>query len=223
MSFTACDLLDIAQLPGMAAVTEISLILFDLNGVLYHYQRDSRIDYLAKISQRTPAAIKSAIWDSGFEDTGDAGALGADAYLRDFGSRIGIDLSESDWVAALQTAITPIQASLALLPLVRSGVTCAVLTNNNLLVQRRFPDLYPEVATRVGNRAYVSAEFGASKPDPDAYRSCLARLGVAPEAALFIDDSAANVAGARTAGLSGYHADNPESLTAELRSRGLLA
>jgi len=35
------------------------------------------------------------------------------------------------------------------------------------------------------------------------YRRCLAEIGVAPEETLFIDDSVANVAGARAAGLVG--------------------
>lgn len=203
-------------------MTEISLILFDLNGVLYHYDREARVNALASVSGRSPALIKAAIWDSGFEDSGDAGALDADSYLRGFASAVGHDLSEAEWVTALSAAITPIPVALALMPRIRTGVTCAVLTNNNLLVRRHFSTLYPEIAARVGNQAYVSAEFGASKPDPDAYRRCLARLGAEPAAALFIDDSQANVAGARAAGLAGHHSTSPEDLMAELRGRGLL-
>jgi HAD superfamily hydrolase (TIGR01509 family) len=206
----------------MDAVTEISLILFDLNGVLYRYDREARIAYLRAVSGRSPDAIRAAVWDSGFEDSGDAGALAAAAYLRGFGACIGYDLPESEWVAAQQVAVTPIVATLALLPRIRPGVDCAVLTNNNLLVRRHFATLYPEVSTRVGDRAYVSAEFGARKPDPDVYRRCLAQLGVPAMAALFIDDSSANVAGARAAGLRGFEYTGPEELSAELGGLGLL-
>jgi len=206
----------------VAAVTDIALVLFDLNGVLYRYDRDARIGALASATNAPPAAIKAAIWDSGYEDSGDAGAMDADAYLHGFGAQMGTALTEADWVAALQAAITPIPETLALVPRIRTGVICAVLTNNNLLVQRHFAALYPEVATRVGNRAYVSAEFGARKPDPGAYRGCLARLGVEPAAALFIDDSQANVAGAHSAGLAAHHTTSPADLAAELAGRGLL-
>ncbi len=89
-------------------------------------------------------------------------------------------------------------------------------------MQKHFSTLYAEVATRVGNRAFVSAEFGARKPDPAVYRLCLARLGVEPQAALFIDDSAANVAGAQAAGLAGHHSVGPDDLAAELQRRGIL-
>jgi FMN phosphatase YigB (HAD superfamily) len=207
---------------GVTPVTDISLILFDLNGVLYRYDRDARIAHLASIAKRSPKAVKTAIWDSGFEDSGDAGILDANAYLRGFGTCLGYDLSESEWVAAQQVAVTPIAATLALLPRFRSAVRCAVLTNNNLLVLRHFSTLYPEVAALVGDRACVSAEFGVRKPDPEAYRRCLLRLGVLPAVTLFIDDSPVNVTGAREAGLLGYDYSSPEELEAEFDRQGLL-
>jgi FMN phosphatase YigB (HAD superfamily) len=203
-------------------VTDISTILFDLNGVLYRYDREARIAHLAATAQRSADAVRTAIWDSGFEDAGDAGGLDAAAYLRGFGACIGYDLSAAEWVAAQRVAVTPIAATLSLLPRIRPAVRCAVLTNNNLLVKRHFSRLYPEVAVLVGKFACVSAEFGARKPDPDAYRKCLARLGIEPAATLFVDDSSANVAGARAAGLEGYHYTGSEELATELGRRGLL-
>ena len=201
----------------------VSLILLDLNGVLDRYDRDARIAHLSSVSGRPAAAIKAAVWDSGFEDSGDAGAHDAAGYLRGFGACIGYNLPETDWVAAQQAAVTPIAETMALLSGIRPEVTFAVLTNNNLLVARHFADLYPEVAALVGDRALVSAEFGVRKPDPEVYRRCLARLGVEPRAALFIDDSAANVTGARTAGLLGHEYIDPEAFAAELRRHRLLS
>jgi putative hydrolase of the HAD superfamily len=206
----------------VADVTDISLILFDLNGVLYRYERDARIAYLAAVAKQSPEAVRAAIWDSGFEDQGDAGALDADDYLLGFGARLGCALAEADWVAAQSVAVSPIGASLALLAQLHTGVQCAVLTNNNMLIRRHFGAFYPEIAALVGDRTFVSAEFAARKPEPEVYRRCLIRLGVEPAAALFIDDSAANVAGARGAGLHAWDYTGPEALAAELRVLGLL-
>jgi glucose-1-phosphatase len=207
----------------VATVPEIALILFDLNGVLYRYDRDIRIAYLASVVKQTPAAVKAAIWDSGFEDSGDAGLLDADAYLRGFGACLGYDLGEAEWVAAQQAAVTPIVETLALLSRVAPIVRCGILTNNNRLVLRNFSALYPEVAALVGDQAWVSAEFGARKPDPESYRRCLGRTGTAVEATLFIDDSPANIAGALEAGLIGHEYTGSEALAAELGRLGLLA
>jgi glucose-1-phosphatase len=99
-------------------MTEISLIFLDLNGVLYHCDREARLHALASTSHLSPAAIKAAIWDSGFEDR--AGAFDAEAYLRGFGAAIGRDLSETEWVTALRAAIAPIPAALALVRPIRN-------------------------------------------------------------------------------------------------------
>jgi glucose-1-phosphatase len=203
-------------------MTDISLILFDLNGVLYNYDRDARVASLAAASKQPADAIKRAIWDSGFEDSGDAGGVDAAAYLHGFGACIGYDLSEAEWLAAVQLAVTPIPATLSLLPRIRPAVRCAVLTNNNLLVRRHFAALFPQVASMVGDRACVSAEFGVRKPDAETYRRCLGRLGAEPAATLFVDDSSANVAGARAAGLLGYEYTGAAELEAELLRHGLL-
>jgi len=201
----------------------IALILLDLNGVLYRYDRAARIARLAALTGAPPGAILRDIWDSGFEDQGDAGALDAAAYLGGFGARMAHDLSEADWLDAQIAALAPIEPALALLARLRPGVHCAVLTNNNLLVRRHFALLYPELAALVGGRAFVSAEFAARKPDPDVYRRCLLRIGVAPGETLFIDDSAANVAGARQAGLLGHHATGVQDLEAAFARFDVLA
>jgi putative hydrolase of the HAD superfamily len=202
--------------------TDISLILFDLNGVLYRYHREARITFLAFLSHKTWDSIEAAIWKSGYEDSGDTGALDEAAYLRGFGEKIGYDLSEKQWLGALEVSIEPVLATLDLLPRIKAETKLAVLTNNNLLVRRHFATLFSDIAPLVGDRAHVSAEFGSRKPDPEVYRLCLRKLGVPPSSVLFVDDIAANVEGARQAGLQAFEFTGPSQLEAELRRRGLL-
>lgn len=47
----------------------------------------------------------------------------------------------------------------------------------------------------------ISAELGRCKPDQEVYLETCRRLGVAPEEAVFVDDSSSNCSGARAAGL----------------------
>jgi HAD superfamily hydrolase (TIGR01509 family) len=202
---------------------KISLILLDLNGVLYRYDRDARIAHLARLSGRAPADILAAIWQSGFEDDGDAGAFDEATYLHEFGSRIGYPLSEAEWLDAQLAALSPLPDSLALLDQLDPALPLAVLTNNNLLIRRHIAALYPAIATRVAGRCHVSAEFAARKPGPEVFQRCLARLGVTPATTLFIDDSAANVAGARQAGLHGHHFVSVDAMAAELARLGLIS
>ncbi|MGC3999423.1 MAG: HAD family phosphatase [Anaeromyxobacter sp.] len=64
----------------------------------------------------------------------------------------------------------------------------------------------------------VSCEVGVAKPDPAIYALTVERLGVAPGEALFVDDRAVNVEGARAAGLRALHYAGPGALAALRRA-----
>ena len=51
----------------------------------------------------------------------------------------------------------------------------------------------------------ASCEVGTCKPDPEIYRICLERLGLAVDATLFVDDRMENLQGARDIGLHTLH------------------
>lgn len=68
----------------------------------------------------------------------------------------------------------------------------------------------------------VSGIEGLIKPDARIYSALCERAGLAAADCLFIDDSKANVAGARDFGMQAHHFTDPEALAAELNQRGLL-
>jgi putative hydrolase of the HAD superfamily len=183
----------------------IALVLFDMNGVLCRYEKDCRIAVLSRLSGMAPEAIDAAIWGSGLEDAGDAGVMDGPAYLRAFGAAIGYPLTLDEWVEAQAASMTPEPGVLAIARQVAVETRVAVFTNNNTLIRDQIDVLFPELRPIFGDAIRVSAEFGARKPEAEAFLGCLSALGVAPEATLFIDDSAANVAGAERAGLQAYH------------------
>ncbi|WP_374688654.1 HAD family hydrolase, partial [Promineifilum sp.] len=65
-----------------------------------------------------------------------------------------------------------------------------------------------------------SAAEGVMKPQPEIYRRALARLGRAPQEAVFIDDAPANVAGARAVGMAAIHFTPGIDLEGELGRLG---
>lgn len=67
----------------------------------------------------------------------------------------------------------------------------------------------------------VSGQERMLKPDPAIYRLCLERNGLAAADCVFVDDSAANVAGAAAVGIDAIRFTTPEALGDELRRRGL--
>jgi len=69
----------------------------------------------------------------------------------------------------------------------------------------------------------VSGEEKLVKPDAAIYRLALDRFGVAAADAVFIDDNAANVAGAEAVGMTAILLTGVEDLTERLRALGLPA
>ena len=68
----------------------------------------------------------------------------------------------------------------------------------------------------------VSAHENLVKPDPAIFELFLDRHELPAESCIFIDDSPANVEGARAIGMHAVHFTTPERLKADLRDTGLL-
>ena len=69
----------------------------------------------------------------------------------------------------------------------------------------------------------VSGDEKVLKPEPDIYNLLLNRYGLEAEDCIFIDDSQANVEGARAVGMHAIHFVEPMDLAAELRKHGIAA
>jgi HAD superfamily hydrolase (TIGR01509 family) len=69
----------------------------------------------------------------------------------------------------------------------------------------------------------VSARERLIKPDPGIYKLLCDRYGLVAEDCIFIDDTLANVEGARSVGMKGHHFRNSEDLRIALAGFGLVA
>lgn len=197
------------------------LVLFDMDDVLARYDPERRIAALARATGRPAAAIRAAIWESDYFALADSGAWDAAGCLAEFSARIGAPVSRALWVETRRASLTPFPDMLALVAgLKAGGVTVGLLTNNDLLALEELDALMPGLPALMAPHGYASAQFGLAKPDPAIFRAVCARIGVAPERALFVDDLPENVAGARAAGLAGHVFEGRAGLEARLRPAG---
>jgi putative hydrolase of the HAD superfamily len=196
-------------------------VLFDLDEVLVDYDRSIRVGRLAQLIDSTPQAVHAAIYESGIEDAADRGALTPQAYLDALGAQLGRTVDIKAWTMARRAATQARPEVFALAHRLAQRMPVALLTNNGELMARQLPQIVPALFPLFAGRAFASAEFGASKPDPRVYTACLERLGATPEATLFVDDNEANVQGALLAGLQTHHYRDLAGLTAALARFGL--
>lgn len=81
-------------------------------------------------------------------------------------------------------------------------------------------ETYPQLATLFED-IVVSGIEGMLKPEPEIYLTLTNRNGIAPADCLFIDDSRANVDGARAVGMDAIHFTDAPALAEALRDRGI--
>jgi HAD superfamily hydrolase (TIGR01509 family) len=116
-----------------------------------------------------------------------------------FNDTLGSSLTPEEYVAALEAEYGPLPDVEDALARLRSlGLELAVVGNWDCRL--------PEHLERLGLAGHftaivTSAGAGAAKPDPRPFLAALERLGVAPERALHVGDSAADEEGARAAGM----------------------
>ncbi|NNE72799.1 MAG: HAD family phosphatase [Acidimicrobiales bacterium] len=122
------------------------------------------------------------------------------------------------WV---ETVKEPYPETVALLrELVDAGRTCYALSNwgadTFAMVQHqyRFLDWFDGLV--------ISGREGVVKPEPEIFHRMCARYDFRPADALFIDDSAANIAAADRLGFATHLFTEPALLRADLTARGLL-
>lgn len=187
-------------------------VLFDLDGVLADYDRQIRVEHLAQAIGCTAETVHAAIYRSGIEEAGDSGALDTDGYLAALSTYLACPVEAATWVAARRAAtrIRPEVLDVACALAKRTSV--ALLTNNGQLMADTLPQIAPALFPLFAGRAFAAAQFGAAKPDAAAFLGCLERLGTTPAATFFIDDSLANVEGARRAGLHAHHYQSLEGM-----------
>ena len=112
----------------------ISLVLFDMDDVLCHYDRSARVRKLASLCGRTFDEVVHAVWGSGLEARADAGLLDETEYLSATGKLLGCHISKDNWLDARRAAMSPNLDVLALASAVSARCRVAVLTNNPQMV-----------------------------------------------------------------------------------------
>ena len=105
--------------------------------------------------------------------------------------------------------------------LIDKGHDVTMLTNFAADTFKHALELFPFLALPRG--VTVSGEARLIKPDVAIYESHAKTFGLVPDATLFIDDSMANVEGARTAGWHAVHFTGPQKLQSDLLAFGISA
>jgi 2-haloacid dehalogenase len=199
----------------------IQAVIFDIGNVLIEWQPERFYD--AAIGAAARREMFCEVDLHGINDVIDAGGPFRDtiytAALRYPRWQAEIRMWHDNW---LQMASPAIEGSVALMHALQArGVPVFALSNFGIdsfaLAQRHYPFLSGF------DRAYVSGHMGVIKPDPEIYRRLEADCGLAPEALLFTDDRADNIAAADLRGWKTHLFTGPAGWAQRLVAEGLLS
>jgi putative hydrolase of the HAD superfamily len=114
-----------------------------------------------------------------------------------------------------------IEDNMALIEALRPPYKLGVLSNADITLEDRMRDGLG--IHHLFDTVICSAAVGMAKPDPAIYALAAERLGLAPEACVFIDDLDRNVEAARAAGMSvvHYRVHHNDDLSAQLAELGV--
>ncbi|MFW6136019.1 MAG: HAD family hydrolase [Chloroflexota bacterium] len=198
--------------PDPEPVPDVQAVIFDWGGVMEELPDDEDILAWERRLALEAGVLPEILWGETWRRL-EVGAISDEEYVRHVTERLGLPdrdaalhfLQEFYTSERLNTEV--LDASRAL----RDRYRVALLSNA-FPAQREVIREHHGIDVEALFDIYVnSAAVGCSKPDPDIFHLTLERLEVAPEQAIFIDDSLRNVDSAREIGMHAIHFVDPET------------
>ncbi|MET4704307.1 HAD family hydrolase [Frigoribacterium sp. UYMn621] len=195
------------------------LFIFDMDEVLYGYDWQRRMAGMTELTGLSLEQLRERWWHEEGEIAAEAGGFAsAEVYLAAFNEAIGFEVSEADWVRIRGSAMEPWRDSIAAVRRAAELGQVTLLTNNGPLTGKYLRDLAPELVSVFGDHLYTSSDYGARKPEPEVFRSVLARYSIDARDSFFADDMRENIDGAASIGITAHHFTDAPSLLAAIEA-----
>jgi len=189
--------------------------------VVCRFEPGPRLARLAQLSGLDETEVRTRVWESGLTRHFDLGRYTSEEWRQALNERLGLGLDLEAFEDLMLSALTVDEETIALVDAIDPRIRVAMLTDNPALLLDAIPRRFPALVSRFDPMLF-SFQLGVLKPSPDAFAMALARLEVLADQVLFIDDTLANVEGARAAGIEAVHFTSAAALRPELEARGLL-
>ncbi len=184
-------------------------VIIDIGGVLVHDRLVETVRRWARQLAMSQAAMLAAIY-GGNDDAVLVGRVSEDEWWEVVRDRLSIDTSRLR--AELESGQTWDQELIAVLRDLKATTRTAILSNawpsqRSTMVALDLADMVDELL--------LSCEIGYAKPDVNAFKVALQRLGTDPARTLFVDDTAGHVDAAATLGMHVHlHSTTDETIEA---------
>jgi putative hydrolase of the HAD superfamily len=198
----------------------IATIVFDFGNVVGWFSHRQAAEQLAAFGRASPDEILTHLFSGALEDEYESGRISSAAYVEQVCRTFELTCSPAEFALAYSDMFTPNDAVCSLLPRLKSGYRLLLLSNTTELHSRHFIAQFAE-HMRWFDHLVLSHEVGVRKPQPAIYEHCRKLVGCRAEECVFIDDVAANVAGAKACGWRGIVYRRGDDLAGQLARLGV--
>lgn len=193
---------------------DIKAVIWDFGGVLVRTDTNNGRDALAQRLGISRQALEARVFDGDNRRQAQTGAVDGETYLQEVAAEFGLSAAE-----LRQTFFGDDHLDHELMAYIRNlrprykvGLLSNAMNNLREVLQGQYPILDDFDAV------IISGEVGVMKPHPAIYLLAAERLNVNPAEAVFVDDFAHNVTGAREAGMQAVLFQSREQALADLQA-----
>ena len=187
-------------------------ILFDLGGVLIDLAPSRVFEHWAKAADVTPASLAARWKIEAAYKAHEEGKMEFIEFTSHLQKQLGISITQSDWKTGWNALLgQPFPELLPRLSALAKRIPLYCFSNTNqthwtaLTARTNHPQL-----GGFFQKIYLSYAIGRRKPNVESYRWATNDMGYRPTDIAFLDDNAANIDGAKRAGLCTTHVTSPK-------------
>jgi epoxide hydrolase-like predicted phosphatase len=193
----------------------IRAVIWDIGGVLVRTEdREPRMRQAERLGL-TREALVYLVFDSEMGQKAQLGAVSAKELLEYVCQAVHLPVEEAanfeqEFFAGDRLDVDLVNYIRSLRTRYRTGIISNAWDDVRSMINERWKmaDAFDQIV--------LSAEVKIGKPDPRVFKLALENLGVAPEEAVFIDDFAHNIEGARAVGMHAIQFQTAEQIRADL-------
>lgn len=192
----------------------IGAVVFDFGGVISSFDVGIFLRRIAPRAGKSAVEIGSLIYGSKLPVLYESGRISSGEFFKRLADLCGLRMSEEEFVPAFTEIFTPIEPTLALIRRLKGRYRLGLLSNTNEWHFRGHIANIPVFP--LFDAVTLSYEVKEMKPGERIYRDALDKLGLPPEACIFIDDIPENVAAARKLSMRAILYEGHDRLVAAL-------
>ena len=193
-------------------------IIFDLGEVIVNLDSQAVISRLMSLSENKEVDFKKLIVTSPILQLFETGKISEAEFRKEMKALLNMQIPDNEFDEIWNAMLKSIPRNkLDLMKTLQSSYRVLILSNTNIIHQRKFDEMVGEIAegrkmSDFVDFAHYSHDLGYRKPNPDIYKEVIDRHDLIPKRTIFLDDRPENIESAKSLGIEAIRVEYPDQI-----------